>query len=254
MSCAVPPPGDLSPSRAAADRVGLDVERSYLDRTSPMGDLAERYMAALLRRDRNEASRLVLEAETALAVLYTQVFRPVQRELGRLWQLNRVTVAEEHYCTAATQMIISRLYLEAFAAPRRGTGIVVATVPGNMHELGSRMVADLFELAGWDTVYLGPQTPEAVREAVASRGPALVALSASMPHHLPALRATIAALRHEPASAGVPVLVGGLAFSASAELWRAMGADGFAAEAEDAIAWANERVMARPGLGGWHGR
>jgi methanogenic corrinoid protein MtbC1 len=252
VSPAVPPPGEL-PASQAAHRIGSSTERSHLDLTTPLGDLAARYLAALLRRDRDEASRLVLEADAPLALLYTQVFRPVQRELGRLWQLNRVTVADEHFGTAATQTIISRLYVEAFAAPRRGSEILVATVPGNLHELGARMVADLFELAGWDTTYGGPQAPEAFREAVASRKPALVALSASMPHQLTALTAMIAALRTDPACAGRRVLVGGLAFGSSSEIWRAVGADGYAAEAEDAIAWANERVSARPGMGGWHG-
>ena len=48
--------------------------------------------------------------------VYLLVFQPCQREVGRLWEAGRITVAQEHYCTAATQVIMSQL------APRLVTG------------------------------------------------------------------------------------------------------------------------------------
>jgi methanogenic corrinoid protein MtbC1 len=223
------------------------------DAATSLVALADRYLQALLSRDRDEASRLVSEAlaaGTPLADLYTGVFRPSQRELGRLWQVDRVSIAQEHYCTAATQMIMSRLYAGVFSAPRRGTQLLAATVTGNLHELGIRMVVDLFELAGWDTVYLGAQTPEVIQAAVIARRPPIVALSAALPMHLPAVERVVRALRAEPACAGTLITVGGRAFHSDPELWRRIGADGSAEEAEGLIAWADQRVSAVPGMGG----
>ena len=64
------------------------------------------------------------------------------REVGRLWQMNRLSVAQEHYVTAATQLIMSQLYPLVFRTARRDRRIVAACVGGELHELGVRMVAD----------------------------------------------------------------------------------------------------------------
>src|SRR5580704_14597423 len=86
--------------------------RSFLDGEDALSELARQYLQALLRAERHEASRLILDAvQAGVAVcdLYLQVFQRCQREVGRLWQLKQVTVAQEHYCTAATQLVLSQL-------------------------------------------------------------------------------------------------------------------------------------------------
>ena len=42
------------------------------------------------------------------------MFQCSQYEIGRLWQMNKLTVAQEHYCSAATQLIMSLLYPRIF--------------------------------------------------------------------------------------------------------------------------------------------
>ena len=46
--------------------------------------------------------------------LYDRLFVPSQRELGRLWHLGKISVAQEHFVTAATQVIISGMYESLF--------------------------------------------------------------------------------------------------------------------------------------------
>ena len=72
----------------------------------PLSDVAARYLEALLRGNRKEACRLILSAVeegTSVKSVYLEVFQPVQREMGRLWQTNEVTVAQEHYHRAPLQ-------------------------------------------------------------------------------------------------------------------------------------------------------
>jgi methanogenic corrinoid protein MtbC1 len=67
--------------------------------------LAADYLAALLAGEREAALRLVADAAeqgTDVRRLYEDVLAPVQREIGRLWQRDEITVATEHYCTAVT--------------------------------------------------------------------------------------------------------------------------------------------------------
>ena len=65
-------------------------------------------------------------------------------------------MAQEHYCTAATQLIMSQLYPYIFTTGKNGRVLVGTCVSGDLHEIGVRMVSDFFEMEGWDTFYLAP--------------------------------------------------------------------------------------------------
>jgi MerR family transcriptional regulator, light-induced transcriptional regulator len=132
----------------------------------PLSGLARDYLGALLRGDRREAGRLVLDAVesgTSVKDIYLHVFQECQREVGRLWQMNRLSVAEEHYCTAATQLVMSQLYPRVFAGERNGRTLVATCVAGDLHEIGVRMVSDFFEMEGWDAYYVGANAPAKTR-------------------------------------------------------------------------------------------
>ena len=211
---------------------------SLLGADTPLADLAGRYLTALLNYERQAAGELILDAVgrgVPIADVYLQVFQPVQREVGRLWQLNRVTVAQEHYCTAATQLIMAQLYPRLFTDERRQRRFVGACLAGDLHELGIRMVSDLMELDGWESVYLGANTPTpAVIQTLREQSADVLAVSATMPFHVRAVAELVAAVR---ASLAAPpaILVGGYAFRHPPDLWRRVGADGHAADAAEAV-------------------
>jgi methanogenic corrinoid protein MtbC1 len=215
----------------------------------PLSDLATRYLAALLKGERHVASQLILnalESGTSIKEIYLQVFQPTQHELGRLWQMNRLTVAQEHYCTAATQLIMSQLYPYIFRTERIGRRLVATCVGGELHEIGVRMVADFFEMEGWDTYYLGANAPlEAIVQATAERQADALAISATMTFHISAVAALIAGVRAAGAGSQVKILVGGRPFNQSGDLWQTVGADGWARDAQEAIAAANRLVEGR---------
>jgi methanogenic corrinoid protein MtbC1 len=131
---------------------------------------------------------------------------------------------------------MSRLYPRIFTTQRRDLRMVAACAGPELHEIGLRMVADFFELEGWDTYYLGANLPKAaVLEAVRERGADLLALSATMPRHIAYVRDVIAGVRTDEALRSTTVLVGGGAFSGPDERWRALGADGCARNAAGAV-------------------
>ena len=206
--------------------------------------LAAAYLAALLRADRHLASRLILdEADRGTAVrdLYLHVFQPAQYELGRLWQLNEIDVAQEHYCSAATQLIMSQLYPRIFSAEKNRGTLVAACVSGDLHEIGARMVCDLFELDGWQTHYLGANVPAAgIIQMVVRWKATVLALSATITYHVRAVAELIAMVRRTPECVDLRILVGGFPFNVSPDLWRAVGADGSARNAQDALTLANQ--------------
>jgi methanogenic corrinoid protein MtbC1 len=222
------------------------VTDSFLTPGAPHAELAQRYLELLLTGDRQSASTLILDAvDRGVSVrdVYLHVFQRSQHEVGRRWQMNELTVAEEHFCTAATQLIMAQLYPRIFATPRIGRRLVAACVGGDLHEIGMRMVADFFEMAGWDTYYLGANTPlEGIVESVEHRRADALAISATMSYHVPAVAEVVRAVRDRVAPPGPRILVGGYPFRVDAELWRSVGADGFAADAAGAVPLANRLV------------
>src|SRR6202140_1134641 len=215
-----------------------DDNSSFLDPGQPLAELAHQYLSALLRYDRHSASALILaavEKKVSVKEIYCQVFEPCQYEIGRLWQSNVVSIAQEHYCTASTQLIMSQLYPYIFRSDRtcRGT-MVAACVSGELHEIGARMLCDLLEMEGWNTIYLGANVPTAgIVDVLRDNHANILALSASMTFHIRAVREVIAAVRL--ASPATRILVGGYAFKIAPNLWRYVGADYWTKDASDAI-------------------
>ena len=230
---------------AAIEADGADAE-SFLTGTA-REPLALAYLTALLRAERRTAIDMITGAVAdgiPIRELYLDVFQPVQREIGRLWQNNEISVAEEHYCTASTQAMMGQFYPQILSTPRIGRKVVVACVGNELHEIGTRMVADFFEMAGWDGIYVGANTPAAALvEMVCRERPQLVALGVTMTYHLGTLGKVIERLRGDERCADVKILVGGYVFQQHRELWRSVGADGSAADASGAVAAGRELIQ-----------
>ncbi|UEX77277.1 cobalamin B12-binding domain-containing protein [Spiribacter halobius] len=243
---------DLSPALAPLDSALArlpdlpDAPPTFIDEGGRNAVLAQEYLERLLQGRRRDAGALIERAlgdGVPLRQVYLDVFQRTQREVGRLWQLNRITVAEEHYCSAATQVLMSQLYPLVLEAPRNGRSVTAFCVADDLHEIGLRIVADFLELAGWDCDYIGANTPgAALIRQLERRTPDLVAVSVTMPYHVRALADFVEALRARPALAELPILVGGRPFLITDNLWQRIGASGWAADAEAAVDRADELV------------
>jgi methanogenic corrinoid protein MtbC1 len=215
---------------------------------SPVRDLAGAYFDALLATDRRKAVELALGAvDGGLAIqeLYLDVFQPVLAEVGRRWERNQLSVGEEHYCTAVTQAIMAQLYPRLFSGESNGKCLVASSVQGNLHEIGIRMVADLLEIEGWDTHFLGADLPEeSVLVALEQHEADALALSVTLSSQLSGAASTIARLRDNDRLARVPVVVGGRAFGNDPDVAISIGADAWAPDAVSAIRVLGDLVRA----------
>lgn len=208
----------------------------------------EDFLQAVRAGDRRRAFRVVDAARRGglgHRALYLEVFQPVLQEVGRLWEENVITVADEHLATAITQAAMARLYDDLFTLGAGGGPLLIAACADQeRHEVGLRMLCDLLELDGWDTVFLGATTPEDDLVAmVEARRPAAVALSASIAPHLPRLRRTIAALRERLGEAAPVVMVGGRPFTEDPDMATRLGADLTAVDAVQAAERLRERIV-----------
>jgi MerR family transcriptional regulator, light-induced transcriptional regulator len=184
--------------------------------------VAEAYLAATLSGDRAEALRIIREEGYAsglsITQLYLDVIQHTQYEIGQLWEQGEVSVAQEHIATAISQLAMAQLYS---MMPRRdalGYRVLITCVPGETHDMGPRILADFFEMAGFDVRYLGADVPTTeIIDSVRLNSPHLVALSATMSYNLPAFRETVEAIRAEFGDR-ILIAAGGQAFRLTPEL------------------------------------
>ncbi len=226
--------------QAAVNRLDQDSHghMSFIDETVPYGTQARQYLDLLLQGKRHDATQLILDmvsSDVGVHDIYLNIFQPALHEVGRLWQINQITVAHEHFVTAATQLIMSQLYPHIFRLTSGEHRLVAACVSGELHEIGVRMVADFFEMAGWDTFYLGANVPATgIVNTIVEQKADVLALSATLLRHVADVDQIIQVVRASEA-AGVSILVGGYPFNISSDLWQEIGADGYAPNAEVAI-------------------
>jgi len=210
------------------------------------------FLDAIRRGDRRAAFRSLdeaLDAGLTLHALYVDVVQPSMREIGRLWQQNELTVAEEHLATAITESAMSRAFERMFVwRDQRTPRLIAACADEERHQMGLRMLCDLLELEGWETIYLGASVPiESLTELVAAREPDAVALSATIAPHIPRVRAAIAAIRATKVERQPVIAVGGRAFLSDPSLADRVGADLTAMDAAQAVRALDERVRGNGG-------
>ncbi|MBB6019269.1 methanogenic corrinoid protein MtbC1 [Paenibacillus sp. JGP012] len=224
-------------------------QSSFIHASLPYGLEAQAYVQHLLHNRRKEAFELIeseLDAGASIRDMYRYIFQPAQYEIGRLWQQSEISVGQEHFCTAATQSFISRLYSRWLLQPNQEKRLVAACVGSEQHEIGLRMLTDVFEMEGWDTHYLGANVPNAsIVEAIGRHKSDVVAISVTMTYHLHLAKDLIHRIRSHAETAHVKIMVGGYPFNIDKDLWRAVGADGYAPGAEEAVAVA-EHLLIHP--------
>ncbi|HOT75605.1 MAG TPA: cobalamin-dependent protein [Candidatus Wallbacteria bacterium] len=215
-----------------------EVHFSFIKKDSPYFELASKYLTFLVNADRVSANKLILEAiegKVSVKDLYLHVFQATQREIGRMWHENKISVACEHFCTAATQQIIARLYPHIFSAPKNNENkkfnVVAACVANELHEIGLRMIADFLEIEGYNTYFLGANVPkDSIVKTLCERNAHMLALSATMTFHVKYAADIIKEIKNSPQCSNVKVIVGGYPFNVDDGLWKNIMADGYAAD------------------------
>jgi MerR family transcriptional regulator, light-induced transcriptional regulator len=232
--------------KGSRDASGEDV--SFINEKKDLGKECSRYISLLLDNNKAAASNLVMDLAIRgidIKDIYLKIFQPAQNELGRLWQTGRISVAQEHYSTATTQLIMSQLYSYIFNTEKNDKVFVGACVNGELHEIGIRMVSDLLELEGWNTFYLGANVPmESIEKTVIEHNPDIVGLSASMTFHVKKAAGIIETIKNAETKKKPAIIVGGYAFNSVGKLWKNVGADLHAADAGKAVEMINGYIDA----------
>jgi len=228
----------LDAAIAALDKPLQPIGPSELDPARPHDRLALQYLQMALEGNVRSAISAVRDAVADgldVQSAYVSVLLPAQREIGRLWHANEITVAEEHLVSAATRQAMAVLLHTSEQQPDCGGTLVAACVPGNAHDIGIRAMADLFQLAGWRTIYLGADVPKKDLPATVEFFQAdLMLLGSTLSTQIQPAADVIRAIR-DSVERPVKVMVGGAAFDEAPELAQKVGADAYAEDAAVAL-------------------
>lgn len=167
----------------------------------------DRYLDLALLPDVEGLADLVVEQVATQGALqvYEQLLQPALEEVGRRWEHDELTVADEHLVTALTEQVLTRVRRRVTSGPLA----VVACTPGNEHRVGAVMVSDTLGLAGWDPMLLGARTPfEDLAALCVARGVRLVALSVGIEEELGLLGTQLERLRLR-VGPDVQIMIGG---------------------------------------------
>ena len=214
---------------------GDDDAKTTAASDGPLAVTRRLFLQAILAGERKAALTMASEAlrdGATVQDLYADVFQDALYEVGRRWETNSITVAQEHIATAVTQYVMAHVFgTTESVAPSRGVAVITG-VPGELHHIGALMISDMLEAHGWQVQFLGSNLPiAAILAAVAEAKPALLGISITMPFNLHHATRLIAAAKG--ADPGVRTVVGGAACRFDA--WRATGADDHATDVRTAI-------------------
>ena len=227
------------------------------------------FLQNLLQGNSRASLQLALNAVKSVEdvkVFYLQVIQPTMYQIGQGWEKGEVSIAQEHLASAIISRVMSALYQdhilagapagesagepakepagESAGAPAGEPEIkkaLITSAPNELHEIGAHMVSDFLEAGGWDVYYLGANTPvEEIRGLLHSQKPFLLAISVTMPFNLAGAKKIIEMVKGDDSLKDIKILAGGTAFNLEEGLWEKLGADGYAADAGQALELADK--------------
>ncbi len=192
-----------------------------------------------LKERAHEAVKELLAEKDALAIINEDMI-PALDQVGKGFEKGTVFLPQllmsAEAAKAAFDVIKEKMQESGQTAQKKGT-IILATVKGDIHDIGKNIVKVLLENYSFDIIDLGKDVPaeRIVEEAIAKQIP-LVGLSALMTTTVPSMEETIARLREK--APWVKVMVGGAVLTE--EYARTIGADRYCKDAMASVNYAEE--------------
>lgn len=165
---------------------------------------------------------------------------PALDHAGRLFEEKEIFLPQLLMTADATKAAFDRIKENILGSGRAGESkgkILLATVKGDIHDIGKNIVKVLLENYGYDVIDMGKDVPpEDIVDRVIGDGIRLVGLSALMTTTVVSMEETVKMLRE--AAPGTKVMVGGAVLTQ--EYADTMGADKYSADAMGSVRYANE--------------
>ncbi len=173
------------------------------------------YLHHLLSGNRTMCSSIAkdyIANHPSIKGLYENVFKEALYEVGLLWENNKISVAKEHLATAITEGILNELYGNLEVLEKQNKKVILTCVENELHQVGVKMVADIFEMNGWDSYFLGTGIPiNELIKYIKEENPRILAISMSIYFNYQQLVKMLELLKLEFPE--LSIIIGGQAFT-----------------------------------------
>ena len=187
-----------------------------------------------------EATRELLKTRPAMEIV-NEILIPALDKVGADFESGKLFLPQLIQSATTAQEAFD--VLKEYMSSQKDAGtvskgkVIIATVKGDIHDIGKNIVKTLLENYGYDVLDLGRDVPaETVVKAAQEHGVRLVGLSALMTTTLGSMEETICALRR--AGLSCRVMVGGAVLTP--EYAMHIGADYYAKDAKQSVDIARE--------------
>ena len=191
-----------------------------------------------LKEQAAAAAAELIKTTSPMEIINTMII-PALNTVGKGFEEKRVYLPQLLMSAQAAKEAFDAIKSAIPAGENKKGKIVIATVKGDIHDIGKNIVKVLLENYGYEVIDLGKDVePEAIVEAVKSSDAKLVGLSALMTTTVPAMEATIKLLRK--AAPDCKVMVGGAVMTE--EYDEMIGADSYGSDAMAAVRFAEKTI------------
>ena len=186
------------------------------------------YLAAILGGQRQAALNIVEEALRgghSHVDIYVDVFAESLHRVGALWEMNRISVAQEHIATAITQYAIAAIYPKLVPAEIHRGNMVVTGVAGELHQIGANLVADAMEATGWTVRFLGTNLPHSsILSTIEEISADVLCISTTIVANLPSVADLVRVVRSKLNGRAPKIVLGGSAYRLATRFAHEVGA------------------------------
>ena len=222
---------------AKTGTAGNAAKETTADNGPQINEMQDKLKTAVLKGNRNgivKITKEALESGEKPAELLNQVLLPAINQVGEFFDQGKYFLPQ--LIASAEAMKNSIEVLEPLLQTE-GTGeempvVVIATVEGDIHDIGKNLVALMLKNHGFHVIDLGKDVPQAkILESAKEHHAEFIALSALMTTTMQRMREIVAAAKEEGITA--KIIIGGAVITQ--EYADEIGADGYSKDAADAV-------------------
>lgn len=187
-----------------------------------------------LKEQAKQETEKELQTKTPLEII-DGILIPALDKVGKDFENNKVflpgLLMSAETAGVSFEIIKEHLVKNGSESAKKGR-VIIATVKGDIHDIGKNIVKVLLENYGYDVIDLGKDvTPQSIVDKVKEHNVKLVGLSALMTTTVPAMEETIKLLKEQ--TTGVAVMVGGAVLTE--EYAEMIGADYYGKDAMSSV-------------------
>lgn len=208
-----------------------------------MSDYLERIKRAVIdgkHADIEALMKQALDAQLEVGSLINEGLIPAMDSVGQNFAAGRIFVPEMlvSAMTMKKGLAVLKPRLEGMPTKSRGK-VLIATVKGDVHDIGKNLVAMMLEGAGFEVIDLGVDVSvDRIIDEVRASKPEILGLSALLTTTMHEIRSVLDALRERGLRDHVRVMVGGAPIDG--KFAESVGADGFGKDAGEAVTLARK--------------